>query len=46
MKKLLKKDILRSITDFYIKSLDFNGISITNLLDKFDCEWDRLKKNR
>lgn len=43
MKKLFRRKILQSITDFYIKSADFNGISIRRLLDELDCEWPRLK---
>ncbi len=45
MEKLFKSKILKSITEFYINSADFNGIPLNRLLVEFECEWPKLKLN-
>ncbi len=43
MNNLNKQDILNMVTTFYLKSLDFNGLSIQNLIKVSNQDWGFLK---
>lgn len=44
MKRFEVNTILKEITDFYIRSHDFNGIPLIGLLRKVKCDWPELHK--
>ncbi len=40
---LIKDDVLDKVRDFFIKSLDFNGILLSDLCAEFGCSWSALR---
>lgn len=36
--------ILNEITDFYVKSRDFNGIPLTVLIERLSLSWPQLRQ--
>jgi len=44
MKSVSPGSILKAVTDFFLSSRDFNGISAKTLFDRFEAKWQEFNK--